>query len=379
MGEEVKMTDYEGNGGENDHDGGDDARVTEWEMGLPSADDLTPLSHHLISPELALAFSISPEPCRTQVDVNRASEVTLSNLCGSSGGGGSGSGGSGGQLNTLSSNNNFKPLNDDHDRGTTARDPMLVEPEDNGGADRDGSGSESRKMRKLDSEEADSVLRPENSTDDPSARSLKRPRLVWTPQLHKRFVDVVAYLGIKNAVPKTIMQLMNVEGLTRENVASHLQKYRLYLKRMQGLSNEGPSPSDHLFASTPVPQSLHESGGGGGSGSGGGSNCPPPPPPAAAPTAVSSANGHLPVPMPGPYHQAGAGAMMPGPMYGHLGMPQIGNNHHYHHYHHHHGFDRNAPPYNMLQQQKEWSGNNYGSVVSYPHHHPHQVAPNDNM
>jgi two-component response regulator (ARR-B family) len=26
---------------------------------------------------------------------------------------------------------------------------------------------------------------------------------------------------------------MNVEGLTRENVASHLQKYRLYLKRLQ--------------------------------------------------------------------------------------------------------------------------------------------------
>jgi len=44
---------------------------------------------------------------------------------------------------------------------------------------------------------------------------LKRPRLVWTPQLHKRFVDAVAHLGIKNAVPKTIMQLMSVDGLTR--------------------------------------------------------------------------------------------------------------------------------------------------------------------
>ena len=62
---------------------------------------------------------------------------------------------------------------------------------------------------------------------------------MWTPQLHKRFVDAVAHLGIKNAVPKTIMQLMSVDGLTRENVASHLQKYRLYLKRMQGLGNGG--------------------------------------------------------------------------------------------------------------------------------------------
>ncbi|KAL1531152.1 Homeodomain-like superfamily protein [Salvia divinorum] len=87
------------------------------------------------------------------------------------------------------------------------------------------------------------------------ARTLKRPRLVWTPQLHKRFVDAVAHLGIKNAVPKTIMQLMSVDGLTRENVASHLQKYRLYLKRMQGISNNTPADAatDHLFASSPVP------------------------------------------------------------------------------------------------------------------------------
>lgn len=89
---------------------------------------------------------------------------------------------------------------------------------------------------------------------DEPARTLKRPRLVWTPQLHKRFVDAVAHLGIKNAVPKTIMQLMSVDGLTRENVASHLQKYRLYLKRMQSGGGGGNvGESDHLFASSPVP------------------------------------------------------------------------------------------------------------------------------
>ncbi|XP_074561651.1 transcription factor MYBC1-like isoform X2 [Curcuma longa] len=104
------------------------------------------------------------------------------------------------------------------------------------------------------------------STADEAARTLKRPRLVWTPHLHKRFVDAVAHLGIKNAVPKTIMQLMSVDGLTRENVASHLQKYRLYLKRMQGLSGSGPragaagpisaadAATEQLFASARMPQ-----------------------------------------------------------------------------------------------------------------------------
>ncbi|VVB13284.1 unnamed protein product [Arabis nemorensis] len=95
----------------------------------------------------------------------------------------------------------------------------------------------------------------DSTGDEPTARTLKRPRLVWTPQLHKRFVDAVAHLGIKNAVPKTIMQLMSVDGLTRENVASHLQKYRLYLKRMQSGAgnNAGVGDSDHLFASSHVP------------------------------------------------------------------------------------------------------------------------------
>lgn len=308
----MKITDYDGAAAD------EDERVLEWELGLPSADDLTPLSQPLIPPELASAFSISPEPCRTLLDVKRASQITLSSLRG---------GGS-----QAFSSNNFKSFNDDRNR-----DPIVVEGDDEE-ADRDVSGSDSRKLRKIDCiEEADSGFRTENSTDDPSARTLKRPRLVWTPQLHKRFVDVVAHLGIKNAVPKTIMQLMNVEGLTRENVASHLQKYRLYLKRMQGLSNEGPSSSDQLFASTPVPQSLHESGGSG----------------------HSHGNGHLPVPIPMPYPPP----MMPMPLLGmphghghphaHMGMPMAN-----------HGFE--SRPYNMLQQS-DWSGNKYASVVSYPH------------
>ncbi|KAH7405482.1 hypothetical protein KP509_15G072200 [Ceratopteris richardii] len=97
---------------------------------------------------------------------------------------------------------------------------------------------------------------PKKPSQDVSARTLKRPRLVWTPELHKRFVDAVTHLGVNTAVPKTIMQLMNVEGLTRENVASHLQKYRIYLKRVQGISGESPMISDHLFRPLPIVGSI---------------------------------------------------------------------------------------------------------------------------
>ncbi|EFJ37461.1 hypothetical protein SELMODRAFT_36646, partial [Selaginella moellendorffii] len=184
-------------------------RVEEWEEGLPTPEELTPLNQSLITPELASAFSISQEAAKSSSDVLHASIATVTALR---------------RQPSSSPGGVFESI------------PAFPQSSDLG-----------------EEEEADSGGGPENSGEEPAARTLKRPRLVWTPQLHKRFVDAVAHLGIKNAVPKTIMQLMNVEGLTRENVASHLQKYRLYLKRMQGLSSEGPSASDHLFASTPVP------------------------------------------------------------------------------------------------------------------------------
>ncbi|KAI3665252.1 hypothetical protein L6452_43876 [Arctium lappa] len=79
-------------------------------------------------------------------------------------------------------------------------------------------------------EEFDSTELGGGGGSDEPPRTLKRPWLVWTSHLHKRFMDVVAHLGIKNVIPKTIMQLMSVDGLTHENIASHLQKYRIYMK-----------------------------------------------------------------------------------------------------------------------------------------------------
>ncbi|CAL5031078.1 unnamed protein product [Urochloa decumbens] len=49
----------------------------------------------------------------------------------------------------------------------------------------------------------------------------------WTTEMHDRFIDAVNQLGgCENAKPKAIVDIMNIEGLTREQVKSHLQKYK---------------------------------------------------------------------------------------------------------------------------------------------------------
>ncbi|RDY11974.1 Two-component response regulator ARR2, partial [Mucuna pruriens] len=83
--------------------------------------------------------------------------------------------------------------------------------------------------------------------DDTSA--LKKPRVVWSVELHQQFMAAVNQLGIDKAVPKRILELMNVPGLTRENVASHLQKYRLYLRRLSGVSQQHSNLNNSFMSS----------------------------------------------------------------------------------------------------------------------------------
>lgn len=66
----------------------------------------------------------------------------------------------------------------------------------------------------------------QNTDDRP-----KRSRLNWSPKLHASFLAAVQKLGIEHAVPTAIIKEMKAEGLSRENVASHLQKYRSMLKK----------------------------------------------------------------------------------------------------------------------------------------------------
>ncbi|KAM0064144.1 putative transcription regulator Homeodomain-LIKE family [Helianthus debilis subsp. tardiflorus] len=263
MGEEVRITDYDVN---ND---GDDDRVSEWELGLPTVHDLMLLSQSLVPAEPGTAFSISPIPHRSMIDINRTSHNTLSNMKK--------------PFNNGFINGLFKGFKS---FGEERVDEMFIEGEETVDLTRDGS--DLTKLRRVDSGDGGAGGGGSGEEADSSARTSKRSRLVWTPQLNKQFVDVVAHSGVKNVVPKTIMQLMN------------------------GMSNEGPSSSHHLFASTPVPQSLQES-------SGNGNN--------------------VQIPMPYPPH------MVPMPYAQQPQMVQV--------------FESPSHPFNMMMHQRDWSGNKY--------------------
>ncbi|KAF8018535.1 hypothetical protein BT93_H3421 [Corymbia citriodora subsp. variegata] len=98
----------------------------------------------------------------------------------------------------------------------------------------------------------------EKDLTDPSS-STKKARVVWSVDLHQKFVKAVNQIGYDKVGPKKILDLMNVPWLTRENVASHLQKYRLYLSRLQkendlksygGMKHSDLNPQDSARASS---------------------------------------------------------------------------------------------------------------------------------
>ncbi|KAL0002433.1 hypothetical protein SO802_016214 [Lithocarpus litseifolius] len=159
-------SEYKFVGGEN---GDDEDRVTEWEVGLPSVDDLTLLLQLLIPPELASAFSISPEPYRTAVEVNCASQTTFSTLCGVN--------------HSTAKGSLFETMNPDPD---SDQDPMVVKADENEITDRDGFGSDPKRSRKDDKccveievEEADSALRKNENDESLAAAKISDSQTWW--------------------------------------------------------------------------------------------------------------------------------------------------------------------------------------------------------
>ncbi|CAH9086395.1 unnamed protein product [Cuscuta europaea] len=85
----------------------------------------------------------------------------------------------------------------------------------------------------------------QSSQDSRTAAAHRKARRCWSPDLHRRFVNALQMLGGSQvATPKQIRELMKVDGLTNDEVKSHLQKYRLHTRR--------PSPTPQAtVASTP--------------------------------------------------------------------------------------------------------------------------------
>merc|ERR1719181_240503 len=109
------------------------------------------------------------------------------------------------------------------------------------------------------------------STEQMGPDGQQKRRFVWSPELHSRFEAAVNALGLDAAKPKSILRLMNVEGLTKANIKSHLQKYRcLMQKQASNAKANGQPPPQPLggigsIGSLPNFPSC-SSGGSGGSG-----------------------------------------------------------------------------------------------------------------
>lgn len=66
----------------------------------------------------------------------------------------------------------------------------------------------------------------------------RKTRRCWSPELHRHFVAALHQLGGPQvATPKQIREVMKVDGLTNDEVKSHLQKYRLHNQRSPSSSS----------------------------------------------------------------------------------------------------------------------------------------------
>lgn len=88
---------------------------------------------------------------------------------------------------------------------------------------------------------------------NPLVAKRRKKRLVWSPELHARFEAAVLALGVDIAGPKQIMAAMGVPELTRENVSSHLQKYRDGIRRMRERELLGATRNAYTPKTLPPP------------------------------------------------------------------------------------------------------------------------------
>ncbi|ONK69000.1 uncharacterized protein A4U43_C05F18230 [Asparagus officinalis] len=112
------------------------------------------------------------------------------------------------------------------ERSTEEMKSLSHEPEDNERASPSTSKEDGKVGNAASPDQASKERSKSSLVKASSSKGSQGKRKVdWTPELHRRFVQAVEYLGIDKAVPSRILEIMGVDCLTRHNVASHLQKF----------------------------------------------------------------------------------------------------------------------------------------------------------
>ncbi|KAJ8766654.1 hypothetical protein K2173_001174 [Erythroxylum novogranatense] len=106
------------------------------------------------------------------------------------------------------------------------------------------AGSRFNCSRSASSSAPNSQSNIRNGPQSSQQQSSRKQRRCWSPELHRRFVSALQQLGgCQVATPKQIRELMQVDGLTNDEVKSHLQKYRLHTRRMPPTSASSANQS----------------------------------------------------------------------------------------------------------------------------------------
>ncbi|XP_048230587.1 two-component response regulator-like APRR2 isoform X2 [Ricinus communis] len=82
----------------------------------------------------------------------------------------------------------------------------------------------------------DSLNSSDGSAENPNKAS--RHHKSYGTKVNRKKMKAVEQLGVDQAIPSRILEMMKVEGLTRHNVASHLQKFRMHKRHILPKEND---------------------------------------------------------------------------------------------------------------------------------------------
>ncbi|KAJ8562422.1 hypothetical protein K7X08_011713 [Anisodus acutangulus] len=104
--------------------------------------------------------------------------------------------------------------------------PIIIEEQSNNIHEADVVSNKKYKMRKKRGRKSTKEINKIDSKSNANKAVRRNVYIEWTVDLHAKFMDAVHQLGEGKCFPLQILEVMNVPGIERLQVASHLQKCR---------------------------------------------------------------------------------------------------------------------------------------------------------